>query len=439
VHSQRPASVPLTLIGLLFFGYTQAAMAGTAAITGTIPRGTPTSFNITVTFTGVAQADHDKTPATSGDRLADLDNRVQIQLTDIDATNDVHFKASEAVAPLLFYASESQPALEGIVETGSPPAPNQVYDYTYYLTITETQSGYLASKIVGGKLNIAASLNLIDRNTSSAKTSAPLPISQASYVITEAPTFDATAPIVGSMKSLTIKWNPATSINSTTGAQTSTTMNVYVINKSVTTLDLPTKKFSGSATTPDTGAPVPDRYQQPVAFNANSPWCGTKGDPQNYIDSSQFANGVAGVTYVSANVSAGQVTVSRLDNNTQYVVFLQYEPSGTAYSSCLVGQPSPNFTLTELNGEGDASVVDFRCFIATAAYGTPFHKDLHFFRKFRERILLKSWFGRRFVHYYYKFSPPLADFIADHPRLRRLTRGMLAVPAVLLKSVDEYY
>jgi hypothetical protein len=133
----------------------------------------------------------------------------------------------------------------------------------------------------------------------------------------------------------------------------------------------------------------------------------------------------------------GQYQVTGLTNGTKYAVFLQYEPIGASTSACVIGTPAPNYTLTELNGEGSATVVDFRCFIATAAYGTPLHPDLKLFRHFRDRVLLKSYLGKRFVHYYYKFSPPAADFIADHPRVRSVVRHVLEVPAAVLRWFDD--
>ena len=45
-------------------------------------------------------------------------------------------------------------------------------------------------------------------------------------------------------------------------------------------------------------------------------------------------------------------------------------------------------------------------------------------------MLLKNTVGSRFVALYYRFSPPVADFIADHELLRTLVRELLIDPIV---------
>ena len=62
------------------------------------------------------------------------------------------------------------------------------------------------------------------------------------------------------------------------------------------------------------------------------------------------------------------------------------------------------------------------CFIATAAYGSYLHPQVQLLRNFRDEYLLTNTPGRAFVALYYRFSPPLADFIARHTVLRGLTR-----------------
>ena len=46
-------------------------------------------------------------------------------------------------------------------------------------------------------------------------------------------------------------------------------------------------------------------------------------------------------------------------------------------------------------------------------------------RHFRDDVLLKSAAGTKFVEAYYRYSPPVADYIARHDSLRTITRWML--------------
>lgn len=58
------------------------------------------------------------------------------------------------------------------------------------------------------------------------------------------------------------------------------------------------------------------------------------------------------------------------------------------------------------------------CFIATAAYGSLLEPHVRILCKFRDRYLLTNWPGKTFVTYYYKYSPPAADFISKYTGLR---------------------
>jgi hypothetical protein len=74
------------------------------------------------------------------------------------------------------------------------------------------------------------------------------------------------------------------------------------------------------------------------------------------------------------------------------------------------------------------------CFIATAAYGTPMAEEIQILREFRDEYLLTNPLGQAFVDFYYRVSPPIAEFIIEHPGLKPLARfGLL--PAVAMSTV----
>jgi isopenicillin-N N-acyltransferase-like protein len=99
-----------------------------------------------------------------------------------------------------------------------------------------------------------------------------------------------------------------------------------------------------------------------------------------------------------------------------------------------VNAPATNITMN-----GDYSITaNFRavgwCFIATVAYGTPMAEEIQILREFRDEYLLTNPLGRALVDFYYKVSPPIAEFITEHPSLKPIVRAML-VPVVAMSNV----
>lgn len=65
------------------------------------------------------------------------------------------------------------------------------------------------------------------------------------------------------------------------------------------------------------------------------------------------------------------------------------------------------------------------CFIATAAYGTPFAQEINILRNWRDNSLSKNLFGKIFIKVYYKISPPIADYIKNKNKIRKMIRMIL--------------
>lgn len=68
---------------------------------------------------------------------------------------------------------------------------------------------------------------------------------------------------------------------------------------------------------------------------------------------------------------------------------------------------------------------DANCFITTAAYGSSWHGKVVDFRQFRNKVLLRSEFGRKVITWYYEYGPYGARAINTHPWLKPFTKAAL--------------
>ncbi len=89
--------------------------------------------------------------------------------------------------------------------------------------------------------------------------------------------------------------------------------------------------------------------------------------------------------------------------------------------------PSDNVEVSSGGGGGG-------CFIATAAFGTPMASQVRLLSRFRDQFLLTNGPGRWFVACYYRYSPPVAEFIRHHETIRSLVRAGL-YPLILFSRL----
>lgn len=65
------------------------------------------------------------------------------------------------------------------------------------------------------------------------------------------------------------------------------------------------------------------------------------------------------------------------------------------------------------------------CFVVSASYGDPDAPTVRFFRDYRDAVLVTRPVGRKFIVWYYRAGPRLAEFIERHELARRLVRLLL--------------
>ena len=84
-------------------------------------------------------------------------------------------------------------------------------------------------------------------------------------------------------------------------------------------------------------------------------------------------------------------------------------------------------------------LTESKCFIATAAYHDGHAAPVMLLRKFRDRILSRYEWGRKFIETYYRYSPDLAEWAWDKPFVRSFALKLLtpieAAAWLVLKAV----
>ena len=118
----------------------------------------------------------------------------------------------------------------------------------------------------------------------------------------------------------------------------------------------------------------------------------------------------------------------------------------------LDGEDRGSFYDYDFDGDGDIDADDDfigdsmaweahqagACFIATAVYGDYDHPQVRKLRAFRDHVLMKSRAGRRFVHWYYRVGPGLAEWVEGRQILNKVVKSLLNFLLYFYAKVRDY-
>ncbi len=120
--------------------------------------------------------------------------------------------------------------------------------------------------------------------------------------------------------------------------------------------------------------------------------------------------------------------------HTLDIIATEYLAGFLALESAITVEESA-ITVEESNGGG--------CLIATAAFGSELAPQVQFLREIRDNIVLQTESGTIFMagfnHFYYLFSPTIADYERENPVFKeavKLTLTPLLVSLTLLQHTD---
>ena len=404
----------------LILANSSKAFAMGISVSGSILRDTSVNyFDFSIKVTDITQV------ALTSKEKDLFKDRIRVWLIDLSSsTNEyVPFEGDNPVVVVPFTISQRS-------ELAQTTNSNSLTDFTYSVRITANTAGGLKKLLddKGSGKDIKLMVKYYE-DTTEKSSLASTTISVSSAVVQDAPSGVGAK---GTHKALVVNWTAPSNITWTDNSQKSpTSITTLVIDKATTTTDVPAYIYSSSAVT-DTTAADGTCVFDPEFEEGSS--CINCSDANAYLNATKLES-MESAGYFSKTLdtpSVAKTLIPGLTNDKPYAVVMFYGPGGLNRSSCISATPQENHTYAEINGEDEATLLDPKCFIATAAYGSVLHKNLRPLRWFRDHVLLETALGRAFVQFYYEHGPKAAAVIAAHPVLAMITRGILWIPVMII-------
>ncbi|MCL2065307.1 MAG: sel1 repeat family protein [Candidatus Cloacimonetes bacterium] len=73
------------------------------------------------------------------------------------------------------------------------------------------------------------------------------------------------------------------------------------------------------------------------------------------------------------------------------------------------------------------SNLSYECYIATCIYGSYHCLEVLTLRQFRDNVMIKNWYGRLLILFYYTFSPHIVRLFGKHKLFHRFWRPILGL------------
>jgi hypothetical protein len=304
-------------------------------------------------------------------------------------------------------------------------------DFTYTLLVAANSSSDFKTFLDenGGK-SLKVTVKYLEANSEVTKKENEV-ILVSSAIVSSAPE-GVTAE--GGYREIKVNWSTSATVTwtGTTPSTKPSDITIVAIDKTSTVTDLPAFIFNDAA---DADTEAPDGTCTFSSSFTDGAACVTCSDAKAYLNTEELAKLTSsGVLIAQSSPDTGETSIPGLENGKNYAIFAYYSPGGLNRSSCQSGSPAEDTTYSELNGEEDASLSDTKCFIATAAYGSPLHKNLKPLRWFRDRVLMRSGLGQDFVSWYYENGPKAAAYVTSSPALQFAVRGALWIPVIVLTA-----